>query len=106
MGRARGRPIGQLLQAVGVEESVQAVVVAAIEASRGPLEAMWEKLGTDGSIPPEAVQQARTGIELGTLTRNHVPLVATLTPRLVSGDLSLRDLAQFLPSDGFQLFPV
>lgn len=54
--------------------------------------------------PPEAVQQARTGIELGTLTRNHVPLVATLTPRLVSGTLSLRDLAQFSSERWIQLF--
>jgi hypothetical protein len=96
--------IGQLLGAIDVGRDAQATVVAALEEHRGPLRSLWKKLDAEGSLEREIIERVRTGVELGSLTRNHVPLVAALTPRLLSGELTKRQLAQFSSDDWQALF--
>lgn len=95
--------VGQLLDLADAGEH-RAKILQTMAEHTGSLAALWEKLAADSTLPPATVKRVRLTVELGSLTRNHVPLVASLIPQLSTGELTKRHLAQFSESQWFQVF--
>ncbi len=88
--------IGQLLRLTPATEAEQATFTAAFVAHSGSLGALWEKLEHRNGMRPEVVLQVKLSLELGALTRNHVPLVGELVDQFRRGDLKFkRELARY-----------
>ncbi|GLY94446.1 neuraminidase-like domain-containing protein [Actinoplanes sp. NBRC 103695] len=96
--------VGQLLDVVGVPAPQRDAVLAVMAEHRGSLAGLWAKLATDPQVPEATVTQVRGVVELGALTRNHVPLVGLLAPRITGGELSRRDLARYSADDWLGVF--
>lgn len=97
--------IGQLLALTLLPGPQIQGFMTAFVAHKGPLEVFWKRLGEDGALPTDALRQVKLSIELGALTRNHLPLVAALAERFKSGDIKAkRELARFARADWVRLF--
>ncbi|MEU5296204.1 neuraminidase-like domain-containing protein [Streptomyces umbrinus] len=96
--------IDQLLDVVSVSAEQRDTILTVMSDHTGSLAELWKRLDADPSLPPATVKKVRTTVELGSLTRNHVPLVAVLAPRINSGQLTKRALAQHSKQDWFDLF--
>ncbi|MFB4268328.1 neuraminidase-like domain-containing protein [Nonomuraea sp. GTA35] len=96
--------IGQLLDSAGVRPDHRKTILATISAHSGSLTELWKRLDEDESLPEATVKQVRLNVELGTLTRNHVPLVTNLAKQVTAGQLTKRALAQFSRQDWFAAF--
>ena len=88
--------IAQLLDLTPAVKQEQAAFMSAFTAHQGPIKSFWKKLVDDRILPPETVQQVRLSFEVGTLTRNHIPLVGEIVSRFQRGDLrEKRELAKY-----------
>ena len=97
--------IGQLFELTPAVKQEQAVFMAAFTSHQGSIKSFWKKLVDDRILPPETVQQVRLSFEVGTLTRNHIPLVGEIVSRFQRGDLrAKRELAKYSPADWKALF--
>ncbi|MFC9660067.1 neuraminidase-like domain-containing protein [Nocardia sp. NPDC127606] len=96
--------IGELLAAAQVPATQQKTILDAISTHTGALAELWNKLGADPSLPASTVATVKMSVEVGSLTRNHVPMVAALLPELTSGRLTKRQLAQYSAQDWFAVF--
>ncbi|MBO3752679.1 hypothetical protein J5X84_42080 [Streptosporangiaceae bacterium NEAU-GS5] len=96
--------VGQILNAVKVQPAQQQTVLATLANHSGSLAELWKRLESDPTLPADTVKSVRLGIELGMLTRNHVPLVATLSNKIGAGQLTKRGVAQFSKQDWLTLF--
>jgi hypothetical protein len=96
--------VGQLLNVVNVPADQRTTILTTMSDHVGSLAALWQRLDADASLPDATVKQVRIAVELGSLTRNHVPLVAALAGRIGGGELSKRDLAQYSKADWFAVF--
>jgi hypothetical protein len=96
--------IGQLLDVVNVPAEQRKTILAVMASHSGSLADLWKRLDADPTVPDATVKQVRTTVELGTLTRNHIPLVASLAAQVNAGTLTKRALAQFSQQDWFAAF--
>ncbi|MGW0141741.1 Tc toxin subunit A-related protein [Streptomyces calvus] len=97
--------IRQLLDVVvRVPDPQRTTILTVMSAHTGSLAELWKRLDAEPSLPDETVKKVRTAVELGSLTRNHVPLVAVLADEFNSGGLTKRKLAQHSKDDWFRLF--
>ncbi|HEX4817117.1 MAG TPA: neuraminidase-like domain-containing protein [Nonomuraea sp.] len=96
--------VGQLLDVATVSDQHRATILKTMADHTGSLTALWRKLDADPTLPDLVVQRVRLAVELGTLTRNHVPLVASLAGQVGEDGLSKRHLAQFSKADWFRQF--
>lgn len=92
--------IGQLLRLTTASPDQQTAIVAALSGHAGSMGAFWAALRKNPALRPEVVRNVRLTFEIGTLTRNHVPLVAALVNRFTSDKLKAkRELATFSRDD-------
>ncbi|MFF5475900.1 neuraminidase-like domain-containing protein [Streptomyces sp. NPDC012935] len=103
MGGGKGT-IGRLLDVAGVFGDQRNTILTAMSNCTGSLAELWMRLDADPSLPDTTVKKVRTAVEVGTLTRNHVPLVAALADDIDSGRLTKRSLAQYSKADWFAVF--
>lgn len=88
--------IEQLLALTPEAKQEQAAFMTAFTAHAGPIDTFWKKLEEDRVLEPETVQRVKLSFEVGSLTRNHIPLVGELVNQLQRGDLTAkRELATF-----------
>lgn len=88
--------IGQLLALTPEAKKNQDAFLAAFTAHSGPIGKFWKNLEEAKVLPAEAVQRVKLSFELGSVTRNHIPLVAELVAQFQRGDLKdKRELATF-----------
>ncbi|MFF4293562.1 neuraminidase-like domain-containing protein [Streptomyces vinaceus] len=103
MGGGKGT-IGRLLDVAGVFGDQRNTILTAMSKCTGSLAELWMRLDADPSLPDTTVKKVRTAVEIGTLTRNHVPLVAALADDIGSGRLTKRSLAQYSKADWVAVF--
>lgn len=97
--------INQLLEITPAAKEQQVAFMTAFTAHQGPIKAFWKQLAADEILPAETVQKVRLSFEVGSLVRNHVPLVSEIVKRFDSGEISeKRELAKLAPSDWKALF--
>ncbi|MFC9585845.1 neuraminidase-like domain-containing protein [Streptomyces yangpuensis] len=97
--------IGLLLDVAGVSVAPQrTTILAAMSNHTGSLAELWKRLDADPSLPDVTVKKVRNAVELGSLTRNHVPLVRALADEINSGRLTKRALAQNSKAHWFAVF--
>ncbi|MGW7134638.1 Tc toxin subunit A-related protein [Streptomyces bobili] len=96
--------IGRLLDVAGVLGDQRNTILTAMSNRTGSLAELWMRLDADPSLPDTTVKKVRTAVEIGLLTRNHVPLVAALADDIDSGQLTKRALAQYSKADWFAVF--
>ncbi|MFC8940126.1 neuraminidase-like domain-containing protein [Streptomyces griseoincarnatus] len=96
--------IGQLLNVANVPADQRTTILATMSDHTGSLAELWKRLDDDPSLPDVTVKKVRTAVEIGSLTRNHVPLVTVLADDINSGRLTKRALAQFSKADWFDVF--
>jgi hypothetical protein len=88
--------VSELLSLTPVEPQARTVIMAALTEHNGSLDDFWKKLETEKLLEPELIADVKLTFELGSLTRNHVPLVGELRSMFQSGELKAkRDLAKF-----------
>ncbi|MBL1098335.1 neuraminidase-like domain-containing protein [Streptomyces coffeae] len=96
--------VGELLNVLRVPDGEKQKILAVMSDHTGLLADLWKRLAADTSIQAATVKKVQTAVELASLTRNHVPLVAVLTDKIVSGPLTQRALAQFSRQQWFGVF--
>ncbi|MFI6504874.1 neuraminidase-like domain-containing protein [Nonomuraea typhae] len=96
--------IGQLLDVVSVPQAQRQAILSTLASYSGSLAGLWKKLEEDETLPEATVKQVRLSVELGTLTRNHVPLVASLAEQVSGGQVTKQDLARFSKQEWFAVF--
>ncbi len=79
--------------------------VTALNDFVGPMSAFWKQVETDKVYPPDVLAQVKLSFEVGSLTRNHVPLVGVLVNQFNTGTLKFKsDLARKSVNDWVTLF--
>lgn len=68
----------------------------------GPIEALWQSLRDSEDLSEDAISRLQRTLQLGALTRHHLPLMKVLDEQLQAGK-SLRDLAKLDVDDWRQL---
>ncbi len=96
--------IGQLLNVANVPPDQRNTILTAMSNHTGSLAELWKRLDADPSLPDTTVKKVRTAVELGSLSRNHVPLVKVLADDINNGRLTKRDLAQYSKANWFAVF--
>ncbi|HET9454498.1 MAG TPA: neuraminidase-like domain-containing protein [Gemmatimonadaceae bacterium] len=97
--------VREILQLTETPAEKQAAFVAALSTHTGPLDTLWKQLEEQQVLEPEEVRQVRLSLEVGALTRNHVPLVGALLDRFRAGELTAkRELATLDRTDWIALF--
>ncbi|MFE6737735.1 Tc toxin subunit A-related protein [Streptomyces tubercidicus] len=96
--------VGQLLNVAGVSSAQRTTILTTMSNHTGSLAELWKRLDADSSLPDDTVKKVRTAVELGSLTRNHVPLVTVLADDINHNGLTKRDLAQHSKAEWFEVF--
>jgi hypothetical protein len=97
--------VSELLSLTPVAPQARTAVMAALTEHNGSLDDFWKKLETEKLLEPKLIPDVKLTFELGSLTRNHIPLVGELRSMFQSGELKAkRDLAKFDRQDWKQVF--
>ena len=97
--------VSELLTLTPEASANRAQFVTAFNDFVGPMSAFWKQIETDKVYPPAVLAQVKLSFEVGSLTRNHVPLVGALVTQFGSGSLKFKsDLARKRASDWIALF--
>jgi hypothetical protein len=100
IGAGKGT-INQLLELTPAAAKEKLKFIAAFNDHTGSINDFWKKLVTDKIFKPEVVKEVKLNFQLGTLTRNHIPLVEVLNQQFKNKELSSkRELAK-LDSKGW-----
>lgn len=92
--------IGELLALNPNAQRQQAAFLTALTAYRGPMTHFWEQLVTQNILDATTAQQTRLTFEIGSLTRNHLPLVAEVIEMFKRREITAkRDLAKYSSAD-------
>ncbi|HXR81520.1 MAG TPA: hypothetical protein VN763_11400, partial [Saprospiraceae bacterium] len=76
----------------------------AFTSHQGPIKGLWKQLEKDNVLPAETIKAVKLTFDLGTLTRNHIPLVAELRTMFQRGEIkSKRELAKNSVEDWQQI---
>ncbi len=92
--------IGQLLALNPDAQKQQAAILTALSEHRGPMNQFWDQLVKQNVLDASTAQRTRLTFEVGTLTRNHIPLVNEVLNMFSRKEItSKRDLAKYSQAD-------
>ncbi len=80
-GRPDAHSLSDLLTAGRVSRAGQERIVAAFLAQDGAAQDVWDGLRAAGTVDGDTVARAQVALQIGALTRNHIPLVERILAR-------------------------
>lgn len=92
-----GASLGSLLGVTLAEKALQEKFLTLFVQHQGPIEQFWQSLAQEPEFQGNTVPQLQLTIQLGAITRNHVPLVQAL--RQNGTVQTVKDLAKLSESD-------
>ncbi|MEU1054332.1 neuraminidase-like domain-containing protein [Streptomyces sp. NPDC005876] len=92
LGDGRGT-VGDLIDLTPDAAEHKTAFLEAFTSFSGSADDFWDQVSRDEVIPPATVPRVRLSLELGGLTRNHVPLVGALAERFGDRTEGITDTA-------------
>lgn len=97
--------VGDLLKLTPAASANRDTFITALNDFVGSMKDFWNKVESDKIFTPDVLAQVKLSFEVGSLTRNHVPLVGALVTQFNSGAMKFkRDLARKSVDDWIALF--
>lgn len=96
--------IGDLIKLTPAIAEEQSTFMIAFTKNTGTLDDLWKELQTTSAFDEKDIISVKLSFEFGTLTRNHVPLVAALKGKILNGEvLNKKEFAKYDTNQWVQL---